>query len=81
MPNGTDVAVSTSDQQAVVVLVEALERLNMRITRDLNVEAGEGAAPEDPQWAATLSQFVDFAEQCLMVLDDPHVVRSLTAAA
>lgn len=68
------------EKQAVVVLVEALERLSVRINRDLNVEAGEGAAPEDPRWAATLARFVDFAGECLTVLDDPRVLDTLGAA-
>ena len=72
---------TTTEKQAIEVLVDALERLSMRITRDLNVEAGEGAAPEDPVWATTLSQFVDFAEECLTVLDDPRVTESLGVAA
>lgn len=68
---------ATCEKQAVAVLVEALERLSARITRDLNVEAGEGAAPEDPRWAATLSRFVDYADECLAVLDDPRVLETL----
>ncbi|GAA1963596.1 hypothetical protein [Catenulispora subtropica] len=69
-----------AERQAVVVLVEALERLSVRINRDLNVEVGEGAAPEDPRWAATLARFVDFADECLTVLDDPRVLTTLGAA-
>lgn len=72
---------SGSEQgQAVAVLVEALERLGARITRDLNVEAGEAAAPEDPRWAATLEGVVTFADKCLGVLDDPCVLRALAEA-
>jgi len=77
MANVTEGAAANG--QAVAVLVDALERLSVRITRDLDVEAGESAAPEDPHWAAMLSQFVVFAEQCLTVLDDPRVVQSLAA--
>jgi hypothetical protein len=62
----------------VTVLVEALERLGARIDRDLNVEAGEAAAPEDARWAATLSSFVAFADECMEVLDDPRVVSALS---
>ncbi len=67
--------------QAVAVLVDALERLGARISRDLNVEAGEAAAPEDPRWAATLEGVVSFADQCLGVLDEPCVQRVLAQAA
>ena len=77
MANVTEGAAANG--QAVAVLVDALERLSVRITRDLDVEASESAAPEDPHWAAMLSQFVVFAEQCLTVLDDPRVVQSLAA--
>lgn len=70
----------TDQAQVVVVLVEALEQLSARITRDLNVEAGEAAAPEDPRWARTLERFVTFADQCLDVLDDPRVLSALDLA-
>lgn len=64
----------------VVKLAESLERLGARIHRDLNVEAGETAAPDD-QWAATLAEFVEFAGECLTVLDDPRVNGVLAQAA
>lgn len=67
-----------AEPQAITVLVETLERLGARIDRDLNVEAGEAAAPDDPRWAATLSSFVAFAEECMAVLDDPRVVSALS---
>ena len=73
------VSSESGQSQAVAVLADALERLGARITRDLNVEAGEGAAPEDPRWADTLSGFVTFADQCLGVLDDPRVISALAA--
>lgn len=76
----TIVRPETAQQQAVAVLVDALERLGARITRDLNVEASEAAAPEDPRWAATLEGVVSFAERCLGVLDDPRVLSALAEA-
>jgi len=76
----TIVTPETAQQQAVAVLVDALERLGARITRDLNVEASEAAAPEDPRWAATLEGVVSFAERCLGVLDDPRVLSALAEA-
>lgn len=76
----TIVTPKTAQQQAVAVLVDALERLGARITRDLNVEASEAAAPEDPRWAATLEGVVSFAERCLGVLDDPRVLSALAEA-
>lgn len=76
----TVVTSGSAQGQAVAVLVDALERLGARITRDLNVEASEAAAPEDPRWAATLEGVVSFADACLGVLDDPRVLGALAEA-
>jgi hypothetical protein len=46
-----------------VVLIEALEQLHARITRDFNFEASESAAPEDERWARTIDDFVGFADE------------------
>ena len=44
------------------VWAEAFERLHNRITRDLNFEASESAAPEDERWARTLDDLRQFAD-------------------
>jgi hypothetical protein len=59
--------------EAVWLLVHALERLEARIHRDLHSEAADVAPPADPAWAATLSDFSRFAEECLGALADPRV--------
>jgi hypothetical protein len=40
----------------------AFEQLHRRITRDLNWEASEFAAPEDERWARTLDDLRQFAD-------------------
>jgi hypothetical protein len=41
---------------------DAFEQLHRRITRDLNWEASESAAPEDERWARTLDDLRQFAD-------------------
>jgi len=73
-------AVDIAANEVALALADALERLGIRISRDLDVEAGEGALPEDPAWAATLIDFVAYAEQCLEILDRPDVATFLARA-
>jgi hypothetical protein len=47
----------------LAVVLDAFELLNARITRDLNFDAGEAAAPEDERWATTLDSLVQFASE------------------
>lgn len=67
--------------EAVWLLVETLERLEARIHRDLHTEAADVAPPADPVWAATLSDFSLFADECMGALADPRVRSVLAAAA
>lgn len=64
---------------AVTLVATALERLVARITQDLDVDAGEGVAPDDPQWAATIAEVAAYARECASVLDEPVVFEVLTA--
>lgn len=41
---------------------DAFEQLHNRITRDLNFESGESAAPQDERWARTLDDLRQFAD-------------------
>lgn len=41
---------------------DAFEQLHRRITRDLNWEASESAAPDDERWARTLDDLRQFAD-------------------
>ncbi|MEU8803227.1 hypothetical protein [Spirillospora sp. NPDC048819] len=71
-----------NDAQAAEVLwvvVEAMERLEARIRRDLHLEADDASPPADPAWAATLDEFSAYADECLSVLSDSRV-RSMLAA-
>lgn len=70
-------AVATAD--AVNLVATALERLVARITLELDVDAGEGVAPDDPAWAATIAGVVAYARECASVLDEPTVFEILIA--
>jgi len=70
-------AASTAD--ALAVVATALERLAARISRDLDVDAGEGVPPDDPEWAETIAGVAAYARACASVLDEPEVFALLTA--
>lgn len=70
-------AVATAD--TVTLVATALERLVARITQDLDVDASEGVAPDDPAWAATIAGVAAYARECASVLDEPAVFEVLTA--
>ncbi|WBB93350.1 hypothetical protein [Verrucosispora sp. WMMC514] len=64
-------------EDAVAVLVTALDQLGARIHRDLHVESSHIDLSADPQLANTLTGFSAFADECLAVLDNPAVARAL----
>jgi hypothetical protein len=64
--------------EAITAVAITLERLVARITRDLDVDAGEGVPPDDPEWATTIAGVVSFARECASILDEPLVFRALT---
>jgi hypothetical protein len=64
--------------EAITAVAIALERLVARITRDLDVDAGEGVPPGDPEWATTIAGVVSYARECAAVLDEPVVFKTLT---
>lgn len=70
-------AAATAD--TVTLVATALERLVARITQDLDVDASEGVALDDPEWAATIEGVVAYAQECASVLDEPAVFEVLTA--
>jgi hypothetical protein len=61
------------------VLATTLERLTARVTRDLDVDAGEGVPPEDPVWAETIACVAAYARECAEVLDEPRLAAALAA--
>jgi hypothetical protein len=63
-----------------LLLAATLERLTARIDRDLNAEAAEGVQIADPEWAAAITSVVDYAQECLRVLDLPDVDAALSSA-
>lgn len=71
------VAATTAD--TVTLVATALERLVARITQDLDVDASESVAPDDPEWAATIAGVAAYARECASVLDEPAVFEVLTA--
>lgn len=68
---------ATPDGEAIAAVAVALERLVARITRDLDVDAGEGVPPDDPEWARTIAGVVSYAHECVAVLDEPKVFTAL----
>ncbi|GAB2815422.1 hypothetical protein GCM10027176_20110 [Actinoallomurus bryophytorum] len=77
--SSNDLTVNPPSAHVVVSVATALERLAIRVTRDLDVDAQEGVPPEDPYWASTIADVAAYARECLAVLDDPSVVAVLTA--
>lgn len=61
----------------VTLVATTLERLVARIIQDLDVDASEGVAPDDPEWAATIEGVVAYARECASVLDEPAVFEVL----
>lgn len=72
---------SPESPDLVAVLAITLERLAIRVSRDLNVDAGEGVLPDDPFWADTISRLAEYARECAEVLDEPRIAAALTARA
>lgn len=70
---------SPNSADLVTVLAVTLERLATRVSRDLDVDAGESVLPEDPFWADTISRLAEYARECAEVLDEPRVAAVLTA--
>jgi hypothetical protein len=58
-----------------VLLATTLERLTARVSRDLDMDAGEGVLPEDPFWADTISKLAEYAHECAEVLNGPQVTE------
>lgn len=71
---------SVDDSSLVVLLAVSLERLAARVSCDLDADAAEGVAPDDPGWAATIAGVAGYARECLTILDDPRVIAALTAS-
>lgn len=71
----------TSPESAdlVAVLATTLERLTARVSRDLDVDAGESVLPNDPSWADTISRLAEYARECAGILDEPRIAAMLTA--
>lgn len=65
----------------IAVLAITLERLTVRVSRDLDVDAGESVLPDDPFWADTISRLAEYARECAEVLDEPRIATALTARA
>lgn len=72
---------TSPDRDVIAAVAVTLERLVARITRDLDVDASEGVAPNDPEWAATIAGVVSYARECAAVLDEPTVFTALTQQA
>jgi hypothetical protein len=64
----------------VAVLATTLERLTNRVSRDLDVDAGESVLPDDPFWADTISRLAQYARECAEILDEPQVTATLVAS-
>lgn len=65
------------EADVTLLLADTLGRLTARIERELNTDAAEGLPIDDPRWAATIAGIVQFAEQCVAVLDQPDVMAAL----
>lgn len=63
----------------VAILAVTLEGLAARVSRDLDVDAAEGALPDDPAWADTISRLAEYARECAGVLDEPRITAALAA--
>jgi hypothetical protein len=70
---------SPESPDLVAVLATTLERLTVRVSRDLDVDAGESVLPDDPFWADTISRLAVYARECAEVLDEPRIAAVLTA--
>ena len=70
--------VSYESADLVTVLATTLERLTARVCRDLDVDASESVLPDDPFWADTISQLVEYSRECAEVLDEPGITAALT---
>jgi hypothetical protein len=70
---------SPDSADVVTVLAVTLERLATRVSRDLDVDAGESVLPDDPFWADTISRLAEYARECAEVLDEPRIAAVLTA--
>ena len=70
---------SPDSADLVAVLATTLERLTARVSRDLDVDAGESVLPDDPFWADTISRLAEYARECAEVLDEPRITAVLTA--
>jgi hypothetical protein len=68
-----------SAAELVALVAASLEKLAARISRDLDVNAGEGVPPEDPAWAEAIAGVAGCARECAAVLDDPRIAAVLTA--
>ena len=73
--------VSPGSADLVEVLADTLERLTARVSRDLDVDAGESVLPDDPFWADTISRLAKYARECAEVLDEPRITAMLSARA
>jgi hypothetical protein len=69
---------SPDSADLVTVLATTLERLTTRVSRDLDVDAGESVLPDDPFWADTISRLAEYARKCAEVLDEPRITAMLT---
>ena len=72
---------SSESLHLIAVLASTLERLTIRVSRDLDVDAGESVLPDDPFWADTISRLAVYARECAEVLDEPQIAAALTAHA
>ena len=80
MPADQQTSTDVSFADAVTVLAAALDELGARIYRDVHVDSSYIDLPEDSKLTDTLSEFSAYADECLSVLDNPIVVRALSAA-
>jgi hypothetical protein len=69
---------SPDSADLVTVLATTLERLTARVSRDLDMDAGESVLPDDPFWADTISRLAEYARECAEVLDEPRITAVLS---